>query len=85
VGSALFSTNARTKNQPSTTTTQHAQQHTNLNELTKTQLHQPRNKPSTTQALDAPGEFLMSDFSKFDRPPLLHLAFRALDAFKVGR
>nr|XP_043622277.1 ubiquitin-activating enzyme E1 1-like [Erigeron canadensis] len=32
-------------------------------------------------ALEAPGEFLLSDFSKFDRPPLLHLAFQALDNF----
>ena len=29
------------------------------------------------------GEFLVSDFSKFDRPPLLHLGFAALDAFQV--
>lgn len=28
-------------------------------------------------------EFLVSDFSKFDRPPLLHLGFSALDAFEV--
>ncbi|MBA0785151.1 hypothetical protein Gotri_025544 [Gossypium trilobum] len=27
------------------------------------------------------GEFLLSDFSKFDRPPLLHIAFQALDKF----
>ena len=27
--------------------------------------------------------FLVSDFSKFDRPPLLHLGFAALDAFQV--
>lgn len=39
------------------------------------------------EAIVAPGDFLLSDFSKFDRPPLLHLAFRALDAFreKLGR
>jgi ubiquitin-activating enzyme E1 len=29
-----------------------------------------------------PGEFLLSDFSKFDRPPVLHLAFEALDKFR---
>ena len=29
------------------------------------------------------GGFLVSDFSKFDRPPLLHLGFAALDAFQV--
>nr|KAJ0187245.1 hypothetical protein LSAT_V11C900462630 [Lactuca sativa] len=33
------------------------------------------------EALGNPGEFLLSDFSKFDRPPLLHLAFQALDKF----
>ena len=26
---------------------------------------------------------MVSDFSKFDRPPLLHLGFAALDAFQV--
>ena len=31
----------------------------------------------------ATGGFLVSDFSKFDRPPLLHLGFAALDAFQV--
>jgi hypothetical protein len=40
--------------------------------------------PPLAQALETPGEFLLSDFSKFDRPPLLHLAFQALDAFQVG-
>ncbi|KAK3139148.1 hypothetical protein QOZ80_5AG0378620 [Eleusine coracana subsp. coracana] len=34
------------------------------------------------EAIKEPGEFLMSDFSKFDRPPLLHLAFQALDKFR---
>ncbi|CAM6104520.1 unnamed protein product [Calypogeia fissa] len=33
------------------------------------------------QAISDPGEFLLCDFAKFDRPPLLHLAFQALDAF----
>ncbi|KAK1437031.1 hypothetical protein QVD17_02816 [Tagetes erecta] len=39
------------------------------------------------EALKTPGEFLLSDFSKFDRPPLLHLAFQALDKFmcELGR
>eukprot|EP01018_Ginkgo_biloba_P004737 Gb_01549 [translate_table: standard] len=39
------------------------------------------------EALKDPGEFLLSDFAKFDRPPLLHLAFQALDKFmcKFGR
>ncbi|KAF2288490.1 hypothetical protein GH714_007895 [Hevea brasiliensis] len=38
-------------------------------------------------ALKDPGDFLLSDFSKFDRPPLLHLAFQALDKFilELGR
>ena len=31
------------------------------------------------------GGFLVSDFSKFDRPPLLHLGFAALDAFQVEK
>mmetsp|Transcript_167 Transcript_167/g.526 ORF Transcript_167/g.526 Transcript_167/m.526 type:complete len:1046 (+) Transcript_167:185-3322(+) len=34
------------------------------------------------EALSDPGEFLMSDFAKFDRPPLLHLGFQALAAFQ---
>eukprot|EP00897_Mesotaenium_endlicherianum_P006168 jgi/Mesen1/557/ME000105S10735 len=29
------------------------------------------------------GEFLLSDFAKFERPPVLHLAFRALDKFRA--
>lgn len=39
------------------------------------------------QAISDPGDFLLCDFAKFDRPPLLHLAFQALDAFvgEVGR
>ncbi|KAK1323707.1 Ubiquitin-activating enzyme E1 1 [Acorus calamus] len=49
-----------------------------------TQVKQPKIlhfKP-LREALNDPGDFLLSDFSKFDRPPLLHLAFRALDKFK---
>ncbi|KAG6697716.1 hypothetical protein I3842_09G215700 [Carya illinoinensis] len=34
------------------------------------------------EALKDPGDFLLSDFSKFDRPPLLHLAFQVLDKFQ---
>ncbi|KAK2982725.1 hypothetical protein RJ640_025141, partial [Escallonia rubra] len=48
-----------------------------------TQVKQPkvlRFKP-LREALKEPGDFLLSDFSKFDRPPLLHLAFQALDKF----
>ncbi len=36
------------------------------------------------QAIDSPGEFLFSDFSKIERPGLLHVAFQALDAFQVS-
>lgn len=33
------------------------------------------------KAICDPGDFLLSDFSKFDRPPILHLTFQALDKF----
>ncbi|XP_002982764.2 ubiquitin-activating enzyme E1 2 [Selaginella moellendorffii] len=48
-----------------------------------TQVKQPKvlNFKTLEEAIQNPGDFLLSDFSKFDRPPLLHLAFRALDAF----
>ncbi|XAR55794.1 hypothetical protein NMG60_11035997 [Bertholletia excelsa] len=54
-----------------------------------TQVKQPKVlkfKP-LREALKDPGDFLLSDFSKFDRPPLLHLAFQALDkfVFELGR
>uniref|UniRef100_M4DYL5 E1 ubiquitin-activating enzyme n=1 Tax=Brassica campestris TaxID=3711 RepID=M4DYL5_BRACM len=54
-----------------------------------TQVKQPKLlcfKP-LREALADPGDFLFSDFSKFDRPPLLHLAFQALDRFasEAGR
>ncbi|KAK8596322.1 hypothetical protein V6N13_000969 [Hibiscus sabdariffa] len=48
-----------------------------------TQVKQPKVlkfKP-LRDALKDPGDYLLSDFSKFDRPPLLHLAFQALDKF----
>lgn len=35
------------------------------------------------QALKDPSDFLLSDFSKIERKPLLHLAFQALDNFRV--
>ncbi len=35
-------------------------------------------------ALQSPGEFLFSDFSKIERPGLLHVAFQALDSFQVS-
>ncbi|GJP35185.1 hypothetical protein CLOM_g19695 [Closterium sp. NIES-68] len=54
-----------------------------------TQVKQPKQLAFRTLAacLHQPGEFLLSDFAKFDRPPLLHLAFQALDAFhkETGR
>lgn len=54
-----------------------------------TQVKQPKvlNFKPLKVALNDPGEFLLSDFSKFDRPPLLHLAFKALDKFvsELGR
>lgn len=54
-----------------------------------TQVKQPKvlNFKPLREALNEPGDFLLSDFSKFDRPPLLHLAFQALDKFvsELGR
>lgn len=50
-----------------------------------TQVKQPKVlkfKP-LKEALQDPGDFLLSDFSKFDRSPLLHLAFQALDKFMM--
>ncbi|CAM8967912.1 unnamed protein product [Rhodiola kirilowii] len=48
-----------------------------------TQVKQPKvlNFKSLREALKDPGDYLLSDFSKFDRPPHLHLAFQALDRF----
>ncbi|KAI9118197.1 hypothetical protein K1719_010529 [Acacia pycnantha] len=48
-----------------------------------TQVKQPKVLKFKTlrESLSDPGDFLLSDFSKFDRPPLLHLAFQALDKF----
>ena len=34
-----------------------------------------------TDALESPGDFLLSDFAKIERSPQLHLAFGALDAY----
>lgn len=54
-----------------------------------TQVKQPKllNFKPLREALKDPGDFLLSDFSKFDRPPVLHLAFQALDQFiqELGR
>ncbi|KAK8564704.1 hypothetical protein V6N13_019865 [Hibiscus sabdariffa] len=48
-----------------------------------TQVKQPKvlNFKPLKEALKDPGDFLLSDFSKFDRPLLLHIAFQALDRF----
>ncbi|GFP97974.1 ubiquitin-activating enzyme e1 2 [Phtheirospermum japonicum] len=48
-----------------------------------TQVKQPKvlNFKPLKEAIKDPGDFLLSDFSKFDRPPLLHLAFQSLDKF----
>jgi len=49
-------------------------------------------KPSKTvsfktlaQSISEPGEFLLSDFSKMERSPILHVAYQALDAFRVKK
>ena len=34
-------------------------------------------------ALKDPGELMLTDFSKIERPTQLHLGFQALDAFQV--
>ena len=36
------------------------------------------------QALREPGELMLTDFSKIERPAQLHAGFQALDAFQVG-
>ncbi|CAN1354568.1 Ubiquitin-activating enzyme E1 2 [Linum perenne] len=48
-----------------------------------TQVKQPKllNFKTLQEALKHPGDFLLSDFSKFNRPSLLHLAFQGLDKF----
>ncbi|XP_052148901.1 ubiquitin-activating enzyme E1 3-like [Oryza glaberrima] len=49
-----------------------------------TQVKEPINLEfkSLRDSIREPGNFLLSDFSKFDRPPLLHFAFLALDKFR---
>lgn len=48
-----------------------------------TQVKKPRTMDFKTyqEALEAPKDLMMSDFAKFDRPPLLHLCYKALDEF----
>ncbi|KAG8371515.1 hypothetical protein BUALT_Bualt13G0095600 [Buddleja alternifolia] len=54
-----------------------------------TQVKQPKvlNFKPLKEAIKDPGDYLLCDFSKFDRPPLLHLAFQSLDKFvsQLGR
>ena len=38
---------------------------------------------SLAESLEDPGEFLLTDFAKLERSPLLHIGFQALDAFTV--
>lgn len=38
---------------------------------------------SLAQALDDPGEFLLCDFAKMERPGILHMGFQALNLFQV--
>ncbi|GAB9471689.1 putative ubiquitin-activating enzyme [Globisporangium polare] len=38
---------------------------------------------SLSDALASPGEFLISDFAKLNRPELLHVAFQALDVYRA--
>ncbi|CAN4113795.1 unnamed protein product [Withania somnifera] len=49
-----------------------------------TQVKQPKvlNFKTLREAIADPGDFLLSEFSKFDRPPVQHLAFQALDKFR---
>lgn len=48
-----------------------------------TQIKQPKTMSFQTykQKLEDPGEFVLSDFAKFDRPQLLHLGFKALTQY----
>ncbi|CAN4113790.1 unnamed protein product [Withania somnifera] len=49
-----------------------------------TQVKQPKvlNFKTLREAIADPGNFLLSEFSKFDRPPVQYLAFQALDKFR---
>ena len=48
------------------------------------QVKQPKDLAfkSLRAALDEPGEIMMSDFAKWDRPPVMHLLFRAIQTFR---
>ncbi|PAN15572.1 hypothetical protein PAHAL_2G498900 [Panicum hallii] len=49
-----------------------------------TQVKEPKllHFKSLRDAMKDPGDFLLSDFSKFERSPVIHLAFQALDNFR---
>jgi ubiquitin-activating enzyme E1 len=36
------------------------------------------------EGLSAPGEFILTDYAKFEHPALLHVGFQAIDAFAVA-
>eukprot|EP01043_Picozoa_sp_COSAG02_P019354 COSAG02_NODE_928_length_15853_cov_9.053574_7_plen_661_part_00 len=48
------------------------------------QVKQPKDLAfkSLRDSLSEPGEIMMSDFAKFDRPPVLHLLFRAIQTYR---
>jgi len=50
-----------------------------------TQVKKPKTMKFKTyeEALQDPGDLMLSDFAKFDRPALLHLGYRALDVFMI--
>lgn len=52
-----------------------------------TQVKQPVTMAFETyeKRLSEPGEFMMSDFAKFDRPPLLYKTFQALEEYRVDQ
>lgn len=51
-----------------------------------TQVKQPVTIKFETYAkrMEDPGEFMMSDFAKFDRPQLLHVGFQALEEYRMA-
>jgi len=50
----------------------------------QTQVPQTMTFNSLRASLASPGEFLLSDFAKWDRPGLLHQAFRGLHAWRAA-
>jgi ubiquitin-activating enzyme E1 len=48
------------------------------------QVKQPKVLPfkSLRESVGEPGEIVMTDFAKFDRPPVLHLLFRAIQTYR---